>query len=261
MEALAESLYHADVVPLRPMDFRKSVAWADCPESSREEYRHLARVAYAALASQADAGDREVVMKYGGAVADYHTGGGSGDEVSNRLHALLSRLATLRAALAQRSKPDLCGVCAGTGKPVSGLPCICGGSGTAIAEMLGLREELYDTRAALATAEAERDAEAAALSAAGRVFLQIIVEAVPGFADAAIVGEVSPAKHALAAVATLKRECLSLRAERDALAQRVGEVEKVVAAAQRWYDGDDTVLAEAVQAYRAALAGRKGEGT
>ena len=106
----------------------------------------------ATLASHAAAEDRE------GVEALYRG-------TSNRAAAelLLTRLASLRAALAQRSKPDLCGVCAGTGKPVSGLPCICGGSGTAIAEMLGLREELYDTRAALATAEAEREALAKAL--------------------------------------------------------------------------------------------------
>lgn len=34
---------------------------------------------------------------------------------------------------------DVCSVCAGTGKPVSGLPCICGGEGTAYAELQGFR--------------------------------------------------------------------------------------------------------------------------
>lgn len=34
---------------------------------------------------------------------------------------------------------DLCSVCAGTGKPVSGLPCICAGVGTQNAETDGLR--------------------------------------------------------------------------------------------------------------------------
>lgn len=37
---------------------------------------------------------------------------------------------------------ELCGVCAGTGKPVSGLPCICGGSGAQSDELYGLRLEL-----------------------------------------------------------------------------------------------------------------------
>ena len=39
---------------------------------------------------------------------------------------------------------DACGVCAGTGKPVSGKPCICKGVGTLHAENLGLREYIHD---------------------------------------------------------------------------------------------------------------------
>lgn len=68
VEHLAELLYHADVVPLRPLDFRKSVAWADCPDSSREEYRHLARVAATAerqrLANMASEEDREMISAF-----------------------------------------------------------------------------------------------------------------------------------------------------------------------------------------------------
>ena len=43
-----------------------------------------------------------------------------------------------------------CSVCAGTGQPQSGKPCICGGAGTAVAEAQALREILYDV-------ERERD--------------------------------------------------------------------------------------------------------
>lgn len=35
-----------------------------------------------------------------------------------------------------------CSVCAGTGKPVSGLPCICGGTGRQSDEMHGLRLQI-----------------------------------------------------------------------------------------------------------------------
>lgn len=38
---------------------------------------------------------------------------------------------------------DPCSACAGSGKPVSGLPCICKGVGTAAAELQGFREALY----------------------------------------------------------------------------------------------------------------------
>ena len=43
--------------------------------------------------------------------------------------------------------PDVCSVCAGEGAPVSGRPCICGGAGTAGAEMLGLRRSLLAAEA------------------------------------------------------------------------------------------------------------------
>ena len=42
VEAMAEALYHADVIPTQPPGFRKAVSWADCPETSRAEYRHMA---------------------------------------------------------------------------------------------------------------------------------------------------------------------------------------------------------------------------
>jgi hypothetical protein len=38
---------------------------------------------------------------------------------------------------------DTCDACAGTGKPVSGLPCVCGGSGRGCDEKVGLRRAVY----------------------------------------------------------------------------------------------------------------------
>jgi len=38
---------------------------------------------------------------------------------------------------------DMCDICAGNGKPISGKPCICGGAGTLLAEMQGFRKALY----------------------------------------------------------------------------------------------------------------------
>lgn len=37
-----------------------------------------------------------------------------------------------------------CDVCSGTGKPVSGLPCICGGTGSNIDEKVGLRRKVHE---------------------------------------------------------------------------------------------------------------------
>lgn len=41
---------------------------------------------------------------------------------------------------------EACSVCGGTGKPLSGKPCICNGTGSMIHEMVGLRTELIDAR-------------------------------------------------------------------------------------------------------------------
>ena len=35
-----------------------------------------------------------------------------------------------------------CSVCAGQGKPISGKPCVCGGTGTIYGELQGIRREL-----------------------------------------------------------------------------------------------------------------------
>jgi hypothetical protein len=48
------------------------------------------------------------------------------------------------ARIAQLEAENLCAVCAGTGKPVSGLPCICGGTGKACDEAQHLRERVFD---------------------------------------------------------------------------------------------------------------------
>lgn len=40
--------------------------------------------------------------------------------------------------------PAMCSVCAGTGRPVSGKPCICKGVGTMYAELQGFRERCYE---------------------------------------------------------------------------------------------------------------------
>ena len=50
-------------------------------------------------------------------------------------------------AVAACGTPDVCSVCAGTGKPISGKPCICGGAGTIYAELQGFRERVYDLEA------------------------------------------------------------------------------------------------------------------
>jgi hypothetical protein len=43
-----------------------------------------------------------------------------------------------------------CGVCAGTGTPASGKPCICQGIGTQDAELQGFRELVYEQSADIA---------------------------------------------------------------------------------------------------------------
>jgi hypothetical protein len=52
---------------------------------------------------------------------------------------------------AESRSENICDACAGTGKPVSGLPCMCGGTGKASRAVMHLRERLIE-------AEFERDA-------------------------------------------------------------------------------------------------------
>jgi len=54
----------------------------------------------------------------------------------------VQRLIALVAQLP--ASPEVCSVCSGTGKPISGKVCICGGLGTIYAEMDGLRKALYE---------------------------------------------------------------------------------------------------------------------
>lgn len=48
---------------------------------------------------------------------------------------------------------DACDVCAGEGKPISGRPCVCGGSGTHTDEVRGLRTLLHQSEALIADYE------------------------------------------------------------------------------------------------------------
>jgi hypothetical protein len=48
---------------------------------------------------------------------------------------------------------DACDVCAGEGTPISGRPCVCGGSGTHADEVVGLRTLLIHSEALIADYE------------------------------------------------------------------------------------------------------------
>jgi len=76
----------------------------------------------------------------------------------NQVGYLLGILADFALALLAERQAErrACSVCAGTGVPVSGLPCICGGSGREADEMVGLRKELFRLQSAR---PAEGDAE------------------------------------------------------------------------------------------------------
>lgn len=52
-------------------------------------------------------------------------------------------VASLRRQLAEKAF-ESCDVCGGTGKPVSGLPCICNGSGKLYVTAIEMRKLLYD---------------------------------------------------------------------------------------------------------------------
>lgn len=68
-------------------------------------------------------------------------------KLESDLAASRARCAELEKALSlERTKLVIppCSVCAGSGTPVSGRPCICDGEGTASAEMLGLRKRCIE---------------------------------------------------------------------------------------------------------------------
>lgn len=64
------------------------------------------------------------------------------DEARKIWHRIQLHVAQ-RERAAREAGRELCSVCAGTGKPVSGILCICGGAGTQSAEVRGLRQELF----------------------------------------------------------------------------------------------------------------------
>ena len=77
--------------------------------------------------------------------------GGSTFEEMNRAH--VRRLCRDYLTLWERNKDleaasldciEVCDCCAGTGKPISGKPCICGGTGTIIGELAGFRTRVKE---------------------------------------------------------------------------------------------------------------------
>lgn len=66
------------------------------------------------------------------------------------------QVASLESQLERLSKPNVCNVCAGSGKPTSGLPCICGGVGTEVAELEGFRAQYYELSCELERLKAEQ---------------------------------------------------------------------------------------------------------
>ena len=73
----------------------------------------------------------------------------------------------------------VCDVCAGSGVPLSGKPCICGGSGYSHDEKAGLRRRVLDVQAELdaMTQRAEKaESEAADLKRAKRSYQIMVIE-------------------------------------------------------------------------------------
>ena len=93
-----------------------------------------------------------------------------GDGMRAALQAAAAPELARRDAEIERLRAELigarmCGVCAGTGIPISGKPCICGGTGLQGDEVAGLRLALFHAdndnerlRAALAALQARCDA-------------------------------------------------------------------------------------------------------
>lgn len=61
----------------------------------------------------------------------------------------------LRLYRERREVRDVCNVCLGTGTPVAGGDCICGGSGTHSGEFLGLHKALRDAQLQLRNAQSK----------------------------------------------------------------------------------------------------------
>lgn len=64
--------------------------------------------------------------------------------------------AILRSQLAEAESENQCDACGGSGTPVSGPPCMCGGTGKMSEAARNLRQELVNLRTQLAAAEAGR---------------------------------------------------------------------------------------------------------
>ena len=65
------------------------------------------------------------------------------------------RIAGLEVELRRANGRAACDACGGDGKPVSGLPCMCKGTGLAAEGLITLREELFDKTQRIAALEAE----------------------------------------------------------------------------------------------------------
>lgn len=74
-------------------------------------------------------------------------------DMSKEILRLAARVKKLEA-----EKDYMCDVCADTGKPLSGLPCICGGTGSGGDEKAGLRLHCFNLDEECATLQSERDA-------------------------------------------------------------------------------------------------------
>lgn len=68
----------------------------------------------------------------------------------------VEKINSLSFQLERLKQPFPCNVCGGSGKPTSGLPCICGGVGTEQAELEGFRAQCYDLERSLERLKAEQ---------------------------------------------------------------------------------------------------------
>lgn len=71
-----------------------------------------------------------------------------------RERQLLSALAENESLKAQQ---EVCDVCGGDGVPISGKPCICGGSGNSFDEKIGLRRDLLESESENESLKAEAE--------------------------------------------------------------------------------------------------------
>ena len=96
-----------------------------------------------------------------------------GHELGDVGVVVLNLIATIRALQVEIQVSRLCSVCTGTGT-ASGAPCICGGTGSAVYEMEGLRRRLFDAERSSDTARAALDALRLAIAKISRSYSQRI---------------------------------------------------------------------------------------